>query len=169
MRRDPTAPFPRIYVSIEEQRLLFQRSPQDGHPFPVSTGKNPPSNLADSGGTPTGLHRICGKFGDLLPAGAVLKGRRFIGKLAFQLDPMARLTAITSRILQLEGLEPGSNSGLDDGGRCCDSRDRLIYIHGIGDERDIGRPASHGCINMRNAHIIHLFDWVSVGTLVLIE
>jgi lipoprotein-anchoring transpeptidase ErfK/SrfK len=33
----------------------------------------------------------------------------------------------------------------------------------------MGVPKSHGCIRMRNTDIIELFDWVQVGTPVLIE
>jgi len=31
------------------------------------------------------------------------------------------------------------------------TRDRLIYIHGTKHEGKIGNPASHGCMQMRNA------------------
>jgi len=34
------------------------------------------------------------------------------------------------------------------------SRDRFIYIHGTKHEDEIGTPASHGCIRMRNADVI---------------
>lgn len=161
--------FPRIYVSIADQRLILHSSAEDNRIFPISTGIRPPSNLSGSGGTPTGLHRICGKFGDLLPAGAILRGRRFVGKMAFQLSAEERRTAIASRILQLEGLEDGINRGQNTAGQCCDSRERLIYIHGIGDDNAIGFPSSHGCINMTNDDIIHIFNKVEIGTFVIIE
>ena len=37
------------------------------------------------------------------------------------------------------------------------------------DGEPVGRPASIGCVRMRNADIVELFDRVSVGTLVVIE
>jgi len=49
-----------------------------------------------------------------------------------------------------------------------DSYERCIYIHGTAEEHLIGRPASHGCIRMRNRDIIELFALVPGGTLVKI-
>jgi L,D-transpeptidase YbiS len=45
---------------------------------------------------------------------------------------------------------------------------RYIYIHGTPDETPLGKPGSHGCIRMRNADIVTLFDAIPVGTRVLI-
>ena len=39
---------------------------------------------------------------------------------------------------------------------------RYIYIHGTPDSSPMGVPRSHGCIRMRNADIIELFDRVPV-------
>ena len=41
---------------------------------------------------------------------------------------------------------------------------RYIYIHGAPDEAPMGVPSSIGCIRMRNAEIVELFDLVPVGT-----
>jgi lipoprotein-anchoring transpeptidase ErfK/SrfK len=46
---------------------------------------------------------------------------------------------------------------------------RTIYIHGCPDEVPLGVPGSSGCIRMRNAEVVELFDRVDVGTLVRIE
>ena len=46
---------------------------------------------------------------------------------------------------------------------------RYIYIHGCPDDADITVPGSHGCIRMRNADVIDLFDRVEAGTPVVIE
>ena len=70
---------------------------------------------------------------------------------------------ITSRIMWLDGLEPGKNKGSG-----IDSKARYIYIHGTAEEGLIGRPASLGCIRMINKDVIRLFDMVGVGTKVLI-
>jgi lipoprotein-anchoring transpeptidase ErfK/SrfK len=40
---------------------------------------------------------------------------------------------------------------------------RDIYIHGTPEERNIGRPASYGCIRMRSADIINLYSAVGTG------
>ena len=46
---------------------------------------------------------------------------------------------------------------------------RYIYIHGTPDSKPVGEPHSHGCIRMRNADVIALFDRVDTGTLVRID
>ena len=57
--------------------------------------------------TPLGLHRIAEKIGGGWPVGAVFKSRQAVG-YTWQGLPDA---TITSRILWLEGLEPGFNRG----------------------------------------------------------
>ena len=61
---------------------------------------------------------------------------------------------VLTRILWLEGLEPGVNRGAG-----IDSRARYIYIHGTNQEQLLGTPASHGCIRMANADVISFFDY----------
>jgi lipoprotein-anchoring transpeptidase ErfK/SrfK len=46
---------------------------------------------------------------------------------------------------------------------------RYIYIHGCPDEIPFDSPASHGCIRMKNADIVELFDLVQVGVQVDIQ
>jgi lipoprotein-anchoring transpeptidase ErfK/SrfK len=64
-----------------------------------------------------------------------------------------------SRILWLDGLEEHN----------ANTRERFIYIHGTKHENKIGEPASHGCIRMRNADVIELFDLVDEDTPVVIR
>ena len=71
---------------------------------------------------------------------------------------------ITSRIMWLEGMEPGRNQG-----GYVDTYQRYIYIHGTSEEEKIGSPASIGCIRMRNEDVMDLYRRVDVGTEVLIE
>jgi hypothetical protein len=110
--------------------------------------------------TPRGLHRIVEKIGAGLPVGTVFRGRKPVGLMA----PGETAAAITTRILWLEGLEPGLN-------RCgsVDSHARYIYIHGTGDETALGRPDSHGCIHLAAVDLIPLFEKVPSGTLVWIS
>lgn len=61
---------------------------------------------------------------------------------------------ITSRILWLDGIDQHN----------ANTKQRYIYIHGTKHEDRIGRPDSHGCIRMRNADVIELFDLVQEGT-----
>ena len=45
---------------------------------------------------------------------------------------------------------------------------RYIYIHGTPDSTGMGEVGSHGCVRMRNADVIELFDLVEAGTPVLV-
>ena len=133
--------------------------------FAISTSKNPPSCIADSYGTPTGLHAIADKIGTDAPEGMVFKGRVATGQLYGEVsaEEVTR-NLITSRILRLRGLEAGTNSGAG-----CDSYDRYIYIHGTNHEARIGQPFSGGCVEMLNREVIVLFDLVAEGDLVWIR
>jgi lipoprotein-anchoring transpeptidase ErfK/SrfK len=59
-----------------------------------------------------------------------------------------------TRILWLDGLER----------RNANTHDRYVYIHGTNHEDEIGTPASHGCIRMKNADLMELFGRVKVDT-----
>ena len=113
----------------------------------------------DSHRTPRGLHRVARKVGGGWPAGAVFESREMVGYV-WQGRPGA---AITTRILWLEGLEPGLNRGP---GR--DSFARYIYIHGVGDETTLGRPRSRGCVHLAANDLVPLYDRLPEGTLVWI-
>jgi|SRR5208283_5055033 len=110
--------------------------------------------------TPLGLHRVVEKIGGGWPPGTVFKGRRPIG-YTWQGMPDAK---ITTRILWLEGLEPGFNRGGN-----VDSHARYIYIHGTGDQTTIGKPMSCGCLHLADTDLIPLFDQLPGGTLVWIR
>lgn len=133
--------------------------------FDVSTSKNPPSCVADSYGTPTGLHLVADKIGAGTPEGMVFKGRVATGQHFNDASSEdAERNLITSRILRLRGLEPGTNCG-----EGCDSYERYIYIHGSNHEDRIGQPFSGGCVEMLNRDVIALFDRVNEGDLVWIR
>jgi L,D-transpeptidase YbiS len=128
--------------------------------FRCSTSMFGIGEQAGSNMTPRGLHRIAEKIGGGWPSGTVFKGRKFVG-FTWQGWPEAM---ITTRILWLEGLEPGFNRGGD-----VDSRARYIYIHGTGDELTLGRPASHGCAHLAAQDLMPLYDKLPSGTLVWIS
>lgn len=137
---------------FEGRQLLFE--------FPVSTAKNGPGELRDSGCTPTGRHRVRIKIGGDCPPNTVFVGRRPSGE-SYTAELAARNPDrdwILTRILWLTGCEPGRNRG----GRC-DTLRRFIYIHGCPDSEPVSIPASHGCIRMRNRDVITLFDLVDPG------
>jgi hypothetical protein len=127
--------------------------------FRCSTSRFGISQVAGSNGTPLGLHRVVEKIGGGWPGGTVFKGRKPVG-YTWQGMPDAK---ITTRILWLEGLEPGFNRG-----GSVDSHARYIYIHGTGDQTTIGKPMSCGCIHLADTDLIPLFDILPSGTLVWI-
>lgn len=154
----------RLIVSIETQTMAIIKAGVVRRIFEISTSKNPPSCIADSYGTPDGLHRIADRIGSDAPEGMVFKGRVPTGQLYSEVSPEdAERSLITSRILRMRGLEPGKNSGPG-----CDTFERYVYIHGTNKESLIGRPASAGCVQLRNREMIELFDQVESGDLIWI-
>ena len=106
--------------------------------------------------TPTGRFRIAEKIGDGMPPGTVFKSRRPVRvtkKLLREED------LVMTRILWLDGLDPGN----------ANTHERFIYIHGTNHEESLGKPASHGCIRMRNSELLDLFELVDPGTPVVIR
>ncbi|HBO57491.1 MAG TPA: L,D-transpeptidase [Opitutae bacterium] len=157
----PTAQL--LIVSIKSQRLFYLIDGKLAQEYTVSTSKKPSSCVANSYGTPTGLHTIATMIGSEQPSGMVFKGRvptQHFTKLTTQ---QQESNLITSRIIRLRGLERGVNVG--DG---CDTYNRYIYIHGTNHEARIGRPFSGGCIEMKNVDIIDLFKQISEKNLVWI-
>ena len=168
--RQPADPAPRGELSIlidgSSQTLYLMEGTELLHRWPVSTSKVGLGNQAGSNRTPTGRHRIAQKFGASMPLGTVFRARQATEQRAVIHTDGTDVAEdlVMTRILWLEGLEPGINRGLG-----IDSYERYIYIHGTNEEGLIGRPASHGCVRMLNRHVIELFDAVSVGTTVRIR
>ncbi|RMG60168.1 MAG: L,D-transpeptidase [Gammaproteobacteria bacterium] len=157
--------FTGLVVSISRQRLYRLQDGQPRESWPVSTSRFGAGSEAGSYKTPLGLHRVRERIGEGLPEGAVIAGRIPTGEVA-EIVPEPRRTAddfVTSRILWLEGMEPGLNQG-----EGVDSHQRYIYIHGTHEEGLIGQPASKGCIRMYNRDVIALFEETPSGTPVLI-
>jgi L,D-transpeptidase YbiS len=125
--------------------------------FRISTAKAGLGSEPGSMRTPTGKFSIAEKIG----AGA-LWGTIFISRQAVGLWSPAFPTdndLITSRILWLDGLEPGN----------ANTHSRYIYLHGTNQEDQLGTPASHGCIRFSNHDIIRLFDLMESGDRVIIR
>jgi hypothetical protein len=148
-----------LAVHLATQTLQFCRSGKLVRAFAVSTSLRPASNVKGSLGTPLGLHVVAEKIGHGQPPGVVFRSRmptgRHFGEFS---EEENRKNLITTRILWLQGLEPGVNQGGE-----VDSHDRYIYIHGTNHEERIGMPQSAGCVLMRNLDVIELFDEVRVG------
>ena len=154
-----------LRISIGGQRLTLLEGRQPCREWPVSTALNGPGEQMDSGCTPRGEHRVRIKVGGGCPTGTVFVARRPTGEIYSEslAAQQPQRDWILSRIIWLSGSESGFNRG----GRC-DTLRRFIYIHGCPDSAPMGVPLSHGCVRMRNADVIELFDLVAAGTRVLI-
>lgn len=157
---------PIVVVRVDQQRLYVWERGQVTDIFDVSTSERGIGFEEGTFKTPLGLHRIAERFGEDAPRGTIFRARGDTGQIADILtEPGARSRRdnITSRILWLDGLEPGINQGGN-----VDSLRRYIYIHGTDEEGRIGEPASEGCVRMRNDDVIELFPRLPVGTVVTI-
>ena len=146
----------RIVVSVPDQRLIVLDEGQPKVTYPISTSKFAIGDAPGSRGTPLGELEIAKKIGDGAPSGAVFKSRQRTGEI---LPPDAPgRDPIVTRIMWLKGLEP----------RNANAYGRYIYIHGTPEERNIGVPASYGCIRMRSSDVIQLYNIVGWGARVSI-
>ncbi|MFM9968813.1 MAG: L,D-transpeptidase family protein [Burkholderiales bacterium] len=156
----------RIEISLNQQSLdLRDDNGTLVKRYWVSTAKNGAGEIRDSFCTPRGRHIIRAKIGAGQAENTVFSRRRPTGEIwtpeLFEKFPGRDW--ILTRILWLSGCEPGFNRLGN-----VDTMRRYIYIHGSHDKAEMGKPGSIGCIRMRNADIIELFDHVSAGTPVLI-
>lgn len=157
----------KIVINLLSQQLTLCELGPDGErklrEYPVSTALNGAGEVEGSYCTPRGRHRIAQKIGADAPLYSVYKARMPTGVIwTPELEAKAPESDwILSRILWLEGTEPGKNQG-----GTVDSHARYIYIHGTNEESRIGTAVSHGCIRMRNADVVDLFERVAVGTAV---
>lgn len=152
-----------VLVNINQQTLHLYRNNELTKSYPISSSKFGIGNQVESFKTPLGVHRVAKKIGGSAPPGTIFKARVNTGRTAeiITTDAASEDDYVTSRILWLEGLEPGKNKG-----EGIDSFQRYIYIHGTAEEGRIGKPASRGCIRMHNADVIELFDLLKTGTLI---
>jgi L,D-transpeptidase YbiS len=152
-----------IRIDLGTQTLELREGDRVIAAFPVSTAKNGAGERDGSECTPRGRHRICRKIGQGLPLGAALVSREPTGEIctAETYRACPNRDWILTRILWLDGVEPGRNLG-----GSVDTRSRYIYIHGSPAEVPMGVPGSHGCVRMRNDDVCTLFDLVDEGTLV---
>ncbi len=156
-----------ININVTQQQLrLLDEEGGLLRQYPVSTSKYGTGTENGSEKTPLGLHRIKEKLGGAMPVNEVYIGRTPQGNLEECQQRGVDLPddVIMSRIMWLEGMEPGRNQG-----GYVDTYQRFIYIHGTNHEDSIGTPASIGCIRMRNDDVVDLFRQVEMGSEVLIE
>lgn len=154
-----------IYIGVKRQRLYLISDTTVILSFPISTSKYGVGSEKNSEKTPIGLHRIESKVGEETPLNGIILGTSYTGKNATIItdEKSGKTDDVTTRALRLEGLEKNVNKGAG-----IDSYSRSIYIHGTPEEGLIGKPASHGCIRMKNKDVVTLFDKVKTGTYVII-
>jgi hypothetical protein len=140
-----------IVVSVRDQKLALLQKNTLVATYPISTSKFGLSDRPGSYGTPLGELEIADKIGDGAPAGTVFKDRRRTGEVVGVNAPGR--DPIVTRIIWLRGQEAQNANAFR----------RDIYIHGTPEERNIGRPASYGCIRMRSLDIINLYSQVGPG------
>ncbi|MFN4326658.1 MAG: L,D-transpeptidase family protein [Azonexus sp.] len=148
----------RLRVSVGRQHLqVFDEEGNLLRNYPVSTALAGVGEQSGSYRTPRGSHIIRAKIGAGLPENTVFVRRRPTGEI-WTPELGERHPGrdwILTRILWLSGCQPGFNRL-----GCVDTMRRYIYIHGSPDHAEMGTPGSHGCIRMRNADIVELFDLV---------
>ncbi len=152
----------RIEVHVPTQMLrVFDAQARTVFETRIATAKKGVGEQYGSEQTPRGRHIIRAKIGGGAAANTVFVGRRPTGEIY---SPQLRTLYpqrdwILTRILWLSGLEPGKNRLGN-----VDTMRRYIYIHGCPEEDPMGVPSSHGCVKVRNAELIVLYDMVAVGT-----
>jgi lipoprotein-anchoring transpeptidase ErfK/SrfK len=145
-----------VIISVPQQRMALLDNGALLTTYPVSTSKFALGDSPGSRSTPLGELEIAEKIGGSAPSGAVFKDRRRTGEI---LPPDAPgRDPIVTRILWLRGREAQNANAYS----------RFIYIHGTPEERNVGRPASYGCVRMRSRDVIQLYDIVGRGTKVTI-
>lgn len=146
----------RLEVSVGRQQLEVWEGAILRKTYAISTSKHGLGSREGSFCTPLGWFRVSTKHGHNAAPSTVFKARQPMGEW----DGAARQgDLILARILCLEGCEPHN----------ANTAARYIYLHGTNDEPRIGQRASQGCIRMKNADIIELFEWIEEGTPVWIE
>lgn len=158
----------KIVVNIQDQTLRVYDlvTSKIVKEYRVATAKNGPGEVSGSECTPRGDHIIRAKIGAGERINTVFIGRRPTGEIYHpQLKKNnPKRDWILTRILWLSGKNVGTNRLGN-----VDTMRRYVYIHGCPDEDQMGIPSSHGCVKMRNADIIELFDMIQTYTRVTIN
>ena len=158
-----------LIVNTKQQTLAVLHQGTLKKTYSISTSKRGMGQQINTFQTPQGLHRINQKIGHGLPHYSIFHRRQFIGTWQKQPRHKHLKDYISTRILRLEGLQPGLNKGRDKFGKIVDSETRAIYIHGTTMEWKLGTPTGKGCVYMGAADVVTLFESVPTGTLVFIH
>jgi len=157
-----------LMISTSDQTLTLLHHNQAREVYTIATGRKGLGQHLNTFKTPLGLHRINEKIGHQVPDYGIFIRRQYVGTWEPLPRHLHRKDFVSTRILRLEGLQPGFNKGRDSWGKIVDSEIRAIYIHGTTMEWQLGYPSTKGCIHMKAKDIRRLFEKVPVGTLVWI-
>jgi lipoprotein-anchoring transpeptidase ErfK/SrfK len=146
----------RIYVHVPSQTLDLIDGDNVLRRYVISTSRYGLGSEPGSNKTPIGRFRVAEKHGDGAAPGMIFVSREATGNFG---KPEDEKDHVQTRILWLEGLEPGN----------ANTYERYVYIHGTNAESKLGAPASEGCVRMSNDDVIDLYDRVEPGTEVVID
>lgn len=164
MNRAPTSPEispspperPHIDISVGQQFLRLSQGANLLFEAPISSATKGIGYTEGSHQTPIGRFFIREKIGDGAPLHTAFLGRRPTGIWS----PTSTChDSILTRIMWLDGLDEKN----------ANTYRRYIYLHGTHAEDSIGQPASLGCIRLRNADMLRLFDLTPLCTTVTIH
>jgi lipoprotein-anchoring transpeptidase ErfK/SrfK len=145
-----------VVISARDQKLAVLENGRLIATYSISTSKYGLGDGRGSYRTPLGEMEVATKIGDGASLGAVFKDRRRTGEIVGVNAPGR--DPIVTRIIWLRGREHQNANAF--------SRD--IYIHGTPEERNIGRPASYGCIRMRSVDVVSLYNVLGAGAQITI-
>ncbi|MBT8036947.1 MAG: L,D-transpeptidase [Verrucomicrobiae bacterium] len=141
-----------VIISVKDQKMLLVHNGAPVKTYGVSTSKFGLGSRRGSLHTPLGRMEVARKIGSGAPSGAVFKSRRRTGEV-IKVNAPGR-DPIVSRIIWLRGKQSRNRN----------TYARYIYIHGTPEERNIGHPASYGCIRMKSRDIIDLYRQLAIGS-----
>ena len=147
----------KLEIDIAAQALSLIDDDKIIKRYSVSTAKNGVGEKNGSFCTPRGRHIVRARIGAGQPLNSVFVRRRPSGEI-WTPELHAKYPGrdwILTRILWLSGCERGSNRLGE-----VDTMRRYIYLHGTHELADMGKPGSIGCVRMRGADIVELFELV---------
>ncbi len=156
-----------VWIDVDKQTFHVIEGGKIRKTLPCATASAGTGSVSGSLQTPLGWHKVDEKFGADAPWGQVFRARRATKEIWKPGDDVVEDLVLT-RVLWLDGMEPGVNKGTRSDGTLVDSKQRCIYIHGTNGEEKIGTPSSHGCVRLLNDDVIKVFEELPIGTPVLI-
>ena len=141
-----------VIISVKDQTMLLVHDGTPVKTYAVSTSKFGLGSRRGSKHTPLGRMEVARKIGSGAPSGAVFKSRCRTGEIIKPNAPGR--DPIVSRIIWLRGKQLKNRN----------TYARFIYIHGTPEERNIGHPASYGCIRMKSCDVIDLYRQLAIGS-----